>query len=254
MNNEIKIDDFSELIQYISSLNNEQMIYRGYSFADELLPQLFRNKGYEKSEKSMLQDFEKYVSLFFALTSAEEFYVLAQHYGLPTRLIDFTFNPLIALFFAINREDNPESGYYKILCLDKNDYEFVNLNKSLTRYDYFREKNNSGTLKLNNYNSYTDEVLVWLKKANGQRKLIPVLNPIRLNNSRIFNQQGLFVVCFSKNTLNENCGKKILVNKNLKIQLLNYLSIRGIDELHLFYNLDNLIDSIKEKYKKNLFK
>jgi hypothetical protein len=36
---------------------------------------------------------------------------LAQHYELPTNLIDFTFDPNIALFFAFDYETPPETGY-----------------------------------------------------------------------------------------------------------------------------------------------
>ena len=92
--------------------------YRGEkSESWELRPCLFRSPEdiadpptYELEAKLLTQLISSEPSSFAGLSSSFEELVVGAHYGLPTRLLDITRNPLVALYFACQENEDETDG------------------------------------------------------------------------------------------------------------------------------------------------
>ena len=111
MINDIKvIDNKSDLISLLNELaDSGHYIFRGYSKQDQLQPNIMRNNLVDQ-EKTLLFEFERSANQYLNTSNPIDFMSYAQHYGLSTRLLDFTYNPFIALYFSLF---TPKGNSYK---------------------------------------------------------------------------------------------------------------------------------------------
>jgi hypothetical protein len=112
-----KFDDLYEAVEGYSDIT---VVYRGVkSTSYKLVPKIGRYKRLHfsdrlKEERTILRLFREQAVpyLTFIPENDWEWLAIAQHHGLPTGLLDWTRNPLVAAYFAVESEHDGDSVIY----------------------------------------------------------------------------------------------------------------------------------------------
>jgi hypothetical protein len=124
--NTFEVSSVTEFIQVVNEVkrlneekgNNAELVFRGQSADWPLVPKLGRlnlrisTNSKLKTEQLILEEFERGVVPLSEIQPENnwDLLALAQHHGLPTRLLDWSYNALVALWFAVRQPPIEEDG------------------------------------------------------------------------------------------------------------------------------------------------
>lgn len=117
----LTIDNIDDVLRFVSYGGAGARWFRGQrDEAWALAPSVLRNRGWLEAEANMIKRFRQIgASRIRHQPSNEwEWVCLAQHHGIPTRLLDWSENPLIGLYFAVEAGSSGDDVNGKLFSLD----------------------------------------------------------------------------------------------------------------------------------------
>jgi len=276
------LSEFIQKVIYSKKTDEYKTFYRGHgNWKYELIPGIYReqNKPILKNESEYIRDIiASYPRFFIHCKSALDFLSVLQHHAFPTRLLDFSENPLIALYMACSSEELEHSDTIRI-DVPNSSFKYYDSDtvSVLANLAFVENSFSIDNFKYNTENQ--DEVIKALNKRTDIKKLVhlirnekpffkPEINPEHLENTivfvkpkqdfdRITHQNGLFAL-FGIGRMKEAMPKiefmepqcnitHFIIPSSCKKRIIEELSGININEATVYCDMDHIA-----KYYKNI--
>jgi hypothetical protein len=233
------IQDLLEAISERKTSDDNIFWYRGQSNKTwGLLPTMLRS-NLRCSEETLVTRFKQNASMLIGdkPNTYFDWLFLMQHYGVPTRLLDWTESPLIALYFAVEKEDTDDGALWLLDPLGLN-----------------REARVTKPTELQFIPSFDDELLQpYSGSSESRTEIYPIATIATRNSVRIQAQQGVFTIHHPALPAKpiEDIGDqkhfhKIEIPGKDKLKIKRQLKLLGISRFQLFPELSSVSELVKE--------
>ncbi|MBP8993599.1 MAG: FRG domain-containing protein [Bacteroidales bacterium] len=227
-----KFDSFQEFFDNLLNLTKEfekddplLLLFRGQKDSEwDLLPRIARpdlkfiGQNFLRKEKDLLDEFQRLSRPYInpdLISNPWDLLALAQHHGLPTRLLDWTTNPLVALFFAFIERDD------KIKC----------------RMVWLLVINSTELADCKQYTPFNTTKTVAFKPNHITQTIISQNGWFTVHK---FIKSSNYFVKLNKNKDYKTRLFEFPINNNARNEILTRLDTMGINEFTLFPGLDGL--------------
>lgn len=270
-----KIGSITTYLTAIEGIYNDKdsvLFFRGHSdYNYSMIPSIYRDTGWINNEDVLFKELIlKCPSDFYSNESTFQSLVKMQHYSLPTRLLDITTNPLIALYFATSESSN--DGEVVILKIPKREIKYFDSDTVSVLSNISRrpaEFSIDSNLEIEEFN-LQKEIRYLLHEIKKEKPYFePSINPKdlesvvcvkpKLDNARIIKQDGAFLL-FGMNKIKTNPASipekyivkgdndPLIIKSETKKNIRSQLTALGITEGSIYPEIDRVAGHIKTIY------
>ena len=219
--------DFMHELKF-NQLIHSLTLYRGQEDANWTLnPRIARDVPKNvvlKEEADLIKEFKRLGRSMLTqdvLSNEWDLLAFAQHHGLKTRLLDWTTNPLIAAWFAFEKEVNVEERAIWVLQLDERDI-------ADTSYGSPFKKKRTMAYKPNHVTQRITAQSGWFT-------------------THTFNTESDSFIALEDNVSYNGKLEKLVFDNALRVEITSTLSIFGINALSVFPDLNGLTKYLNQR-------